>query len=201
MRVGRIVIALLVLVSALAVSQTGRPGADYHTVLARELESTGWSASAVERFSDAASRLEWPEIRSADAEVVALALEYYRERSGDEFDLSDAAFVAADLAQLAAAMRGTGLRTIDVATATLAGVRVALADLPAGRDRSAQELGSIVRERVQQEVASRLRSTASGRGPNVAREVIRRIGTMPATGGSPGEQPGDPPVRVPGFGP
>jgi hypothetical protein len=168
--------------------------------LVRELQERGWSASQLDEFATEASALDWDATASADPEVVALALEYFREQGGDVSG-AHSALMARELAGVAAVMHETGFSSLEIGRAALEGTRDAVLDAArAGSDPGrvdGRALGDQLRERVVSRIRDQVRIVVAGRGARVARDVMNRLESIPEFGGFGDEPPATPP-GVPG---
>jgi hypothetical protein len=163
------------------------------------LAEEGWTAEEVAALASSAEPMNWNEVEEADPEVVALALSYYRDEGGEETEPGDAALIAHELALTAIAMEQSGFDAVQVARATLEGTRDALAERGTGEpDGGNPEAGLAIRDRVVSRVREQVREIANGRGPDVARDVLRRIGEMSDFGPGPDDLP---PIDTPEDGP
>lgn len=190
------------LVSSFAVAQESGDRPAFVDELLDLLAEEGWTAEEVAALASSAAPMDWSEVDEADPdpEVVALALAYYRDQSGEESEPGDAAVLAHELALTAIAMERSGFDAVQVARATLEGTRDGLAgQAESGAEAEGPEAGLEIRNRVISRVREQMREIANGRGPDVAREVLNRIGQMSEFGPVPGGVPvGSPQEGPPG---
>lgn len=199
----RLVVLLVasLLVAGVAVAQEADDRPAFVDELLALLAEEGWTADEVAALTSSATPIDWSDVDEADPETVALALSYYRERGGDESEPGDAAVLAHELALTAIAMEQSGFDAVQVARATLEGTRDALADrAESGTEADRPDAGLEIRDRVISRVREQVREIANGRGPDVAREVMNRIGQMSEVGPVPFDIPAGTPDDGP-FGP
>jgi hypothetical protein len=187
MRLPALATILLAAIAVTGFTQDASDDRSFVSELSETLREQDWTEAEVDELVGAAEALDWPNTTGVGVEVVSLALSFYRNREADAFSPGEAALLASELANVAAAMQESGFRPVEIGRATVEGTRDALAGAMGRPDAPAPAgvTGEALRKEVLSRVRDQIRVVASGRGPDIARRMMRQIDDLVGGPGSP----------------
>ena len=167
-----VIAVVIVLVTSAMLFAEENEQSNFIDQLVSELESEGWSSEEIEELKEDLSGLSWEEAGSASAEVVALALSYFKEAGAEVIGL-ECAQLALELAYNTIAMDEAGLEERKIAMAALEGTRNMLGEIEDYRETgNSEELGQIIRNRVREAVMARVKAQIGEHASERARKVL-----------------------------